>query len=380
MLMKMNNRNTLLYLLLFITSFFLYSSFYSFTINNGFGSNQHQQIKIKADVPTKVFKKWEYDFPCYVEHSKTSDKAKGKDLRGLVFIKSAKCASTTLSGISLRIAHRHTTEKGSVCATTSHHMAAHKKKVVERLKEKTFLWTFVRKPTSQFLSHFFHAMVSRREVDPTFENLMNYANSQFTKSNYPQINVINYKKNSIDEINNNPREIVQEILNEYDFVGLVERLDESLVALRLLLGLDAGDILYLSSKTHGNYDDGLYKHKCVYIQPKVTTPEIDEYLSSEDWENKNYIINLMHEAVNQSLDLTIKAIGQSKFDKALSEHRSLQSLVQKTCASTAIYPCSDVGVFQEELSSKNCYESDFGCGYPCIDELYDNITKKNIQY
>ena len=122
----------------------------------------------------------------------------------------------------------------------------------------------------------------------------------------------------------------------------------------------------------------MFRHHCVYIQPSVTTPEIDEYLSSEDWKNKTYIVNLLHEAANQSLDLTIKAIGQSKFDKALSEHRYLQSLVQKTCASTAIYPCSDDGVFQEELSSKNCYESDFGCGYPCIDQLYDNITRNII--
>ena len=116
-------------------------------------------------------------------------------------------------------------------------------------------------------------MVSRREVDPTYENFMEFVRTQFTRKKYPQICTVNYKTIKVDKINSKPEQIVQAILNEYNFVGLVERLDESLVVLRLLLGLDAGefqlkdmqvknvclnryilttgDILYLSSKRHG---------------------------------------------------------------------------------------------------------------------------------
>ena len=64
-----------------------------------------------------------------MEHSKTSDKASGKDMRGLVFMKSKKCASTTLSSISLCIAHRHTTKEGSIYATMYHYEHTDKKKV-----------------------------------------------------------------------------------------------------------------------------------------------------------------------------------------------------------------------------------------------------------
>ena len=130
------------YIYIFLYSsflFYLYCSFRNFA-NYSFGSNK--QIKIKGDIHAKVFKKWEHDFPCYVEHSKTSDKARGEDLRGLVYIKSPKCASTTLSGISLRIAHRHTTEEGSICATTSQHDRAAYKKVAKRIKDKTFVSNF----------------------------------------------------------------------------------------------------------------------------------------------------------------------------------------------------------------------------------------------
>ena len=140
------------------------------------------------------------------------------------------------------------------------------------------------------------------------------------------------------------------------------------------------DFILKITDSKSSYDDGLFHHHCVFIKPQITAPETDEYLSSDEWGERNKILFMMHEAVNKSIDLTIQKIGQDKFDKALSEHRYLQSLVQRRCAPTAIYPCSDEGVFQEKLSNANCYESDFGCGYPCIDELYNNITKRNMTY
>jgi len=90
---------------------------------------------------------------------------------------------------------------------------------------------------------------------------------------------------------------------------------------------------------------------------------------------------MLYKAVNETLDRTIQTvIGQSKFDEALSEHRYLQSLIHKVCAPTVKFPCSKEGVLQKDLSKKNCYEGDLGCGYPCIDELYKNITVRKIAY
>ena len=52
----------------------------------------------------------------------------------------------------------------------------------------------------------------------------------------------------------------------------------------------------------------MYNNTCTYIQPSVTRPEIDKYLSGNNWKKKNYITNVMHEAVNKSIDLIIQAI------------------------------------------------------------------------
>merc|ERR1711862_1062261 len=80
-------------------------------------------------------------------------------------------------------------------------------------------------------------------------------------------------------------------------------------------------------------------NKCYFIKPSVTSPEIKEYLSSEDWKEKTKVISMLYKAVNETLDRTIQTvIGQSKFDEALSEHRYLQSLIHKVCAPTVKFP------------------------------------------
>ena len=48
-------------------------------------------------------------------------------------------------------------------------------------------------------------------------------------------------------------QIVKDIMNDYDFLILVERYDESLVAMQLLLGLETSDILYLPSRHAGSF-------------------------------------------------------------------------------------------------------------------------------
>lgn len=335
---------------------------------------------LKLQVSSRAFKSWEgMKIPCYADYL-NKPKFKRRDLKGLLFLKSRKTASSTLAGINLRISHRHSNEEGKMCANIHSHNRAHKLNLSKRKQLESFLWTFVRDPTSQFLSQFFHFEVSRKGVKPSYNSFIKYSNYEFSKDDlFPQLSVISPVKLSISDIQNNGAKIVDSILNAYDFIGVTERLDESLVVLRLLLGLDAGDILYLSSKINGGYDGGGKKKKCYFIQPSVTSPEVKEYLSSEDWNKKIKVIAMLHKAVNETLDRTIQTvIGQSKFDEALSEHRYLQSLVHKVCAPTANFPCSKDGILQKELSKKNCYDGDLGCGYPCIDELYKNITARKI--
>ena len=53
------------------------------------------------------------------------------------------------------------------CATTYDHVPAHKLDVINRIRNSTFLWTFVRAPAPRSMSHFFYFRVSRDRFDPT---------------------------------------------------------------------------------------------------------------------------------------------------------------------------------------------------------------------
>lgn len=164
--------------------------------------------------------------------------------------------------------------------------------------------------------------------------------------------------------------------------SVVERFDESIVALQLLLGLEPSDILYFSSRDpHQNpYERQPVKRKqntfrCQLVwdwQSILMTPPIQHHLQSAEWFAKNYGDYLLYHASNQSLDRTIMKIGLDTFAKALKDFRQLLQLAQEQCQ--PIFPCSSSGFDQYEASQKNCYADDVGCGYPCLDDLkYDNL-------
>jgi hypothetical protein len=63
-------------------------------------------------------------------------------------------------------------------------------------------------------------------------------------------------------------------MQKYDFLALTERLDESLVAMQLLLGLPVGDILSTSSKVGNGY--ACVGRKCyrVAVQKSFRSPAV----------------------------------------------------------------------------------------------------------
>ena len=75
------------------------------------------------------------------------------------------------------------------------------------------------------------------------------------------------------------------------------------------------------------------------------------------------------EASSKSLDMTIAAIGEKKFSRALEKFLALKKVAYEICPNKTIFPCSHEGVVQVEESRKHCYAKDFGCGYPCFDAL-----------
>jgi len=290
-----------------------------------------------------------------------------------VYIKVPKCASSTLAGINLRIGHRHVPKSMNItqCAASYLHKEASLLKVTERDKKHTYLWTVIRDPKSQMISNLFFHWRNKNGSYPTLDHFKEYVKHSHKK----ELDFVNIEKFKEQRYMKDRSTMFQEILNEYDFFGVSERLDESLVALRLLLNLNAGDILYVSAKKSGSYFHNYNKNICRKIPSKMDWPGQEEYFASPKWQEIINPLNELYQAANRSLDLTIQQIGRDEFDKALKEHRYLISLVNEVCAPKAIFPCSDEGVSQWEAAEEECYHKDLGCGYRCLDELYDNYTK-----
>ena len=161
--------------------------------------------------------------------------------------------------------------------------------------------------------------------------------------------------------------IEKDVMNEYNFVGILERQAESLVVFKLLFGLEYQDIIVLSSKTNGGYDDGGYKNTCFLIQKAHETPTVDTYLKNEfPVHNYDY---LMYAVANRSLDLTIDILGRETVEKQVKEYSRLRKVAQDVCSKEAVFPCSSDGTFQRAKSRKSCYAVDNGCGYRCVNRV-----------
>jgi hypothetical protein len=166
---------------------------------------------------------------------------------------------------------------------------------------------------------------------------------------------------------------VKSIMKEYDFIGLVERMDESLVAMKMLLQLDMNDILYLSAKRNGGFDEGAYLARCIYIVPSFVSKGMKNFFNSKQWNELTGGDRLLVHAVNKSLDLTIDELGREEFEKQLQEYRHQRVRAEEICGPSTIYPCSEGGIRRKDNHS--CLWWDSGCGYECLDRFkMDNST------
>lgn len=326
---------------------------------------------------SKAFAIWDDQFPCYyrTKHNKFKE--------GMFYVKVPKTASSTLAGVGLRIAHR----KGSqllrrdehdgevqVCnAHTSHGDVIADFHYARRDRVRSFLWTFLREPTRRTVSQYFFNQVSRHGKEPTDKNIIKWARTGRTSSGTFQLDYSRLRDYDSHE------ESVRGILDDYDFIGITERLDESLVVLQIILGLDIGDTLYLSAKAKQGayvYVRGSGGSRCIQEEKSFVSPGMKTYFATNEWQDHVAGDTLLYNAANRSLDRTIDQIGREKVAARLQMFRDALGAATKMCKGKAIFPCSEDGSLQEE--EKNCYEMDEGCGFPCLDAFADNITGSRI--
>jgi hypothetical protein len=252
----------------------------------------------------------------------------------------------------------------------------------ERIRSESFLWTFVREPTQRAICDFFFDEVSRAKKEPHDSNMKQYLLKMKSK-----------RRNYVQEMSpdggfviKNNTSTVEKILDLYDYIGIVERFDESLIVLKLLLDLEYQDILYLSAKASGGYDDGVSyrqgglslgwdvtgdkgKGTCVYIVPSFVSPGMQEWLKSDAWTTLIAGDNQLYSAAYHSLDLTIDQLGRELVAEQLREFRRRLNIAKETCLTQTIFPCSASGV-RTPNKDTSCLAADSGCGYDC----YNNLT------
>ncbi|KAL3895099.1 MAG: hypothetical protein SGARI_007549 [Bacillariaceae sp.] len=163
--------------------------------------------------------------------------------------------------------------------------------------------------------------------------------------------------------------IVRDILTSYDFIGVTERLDESLVVMNLLMNgkVPLGDMLYLSAKVHGGYDN-----LCNFLIPSNLTSGMKQYLESEVWQEFVRWDKILYDAVNASLDSTIDKLGRPLVENTLQRFKSAQQVVADRCQKEVKFGCTAEGT-RRRPQDTNCLFLDSACAYECIDRVAEEL-------
>jgi len=335
------------------------------------------QVPPNYDGPQRIFLPWNYSnhpFPCFpaeAEWDKPSV-ARSPTRTGLLFLRNMKTGSSTLGGVTIRIARnmaRRAASSFPMCKVRFDHTPASILQYGKRDKEKSYLFSFLREPTERAVSEFFHFGVSRLKFEPSAANFKAYLMSREFLNNYFLWDMSLGKFQGGNATWEDKQKAVDEILVGYDFIGITERMDESLVVLKMLLNLEFNDILHLSAKGNGGFDDGAIGGKCHYIVPQYVPPLMQTFFNGPEWAERVNGDTLLYHAAIRSLDLTIEALGSEEVHRQLVEYRRLQAVAKETCLPTTVPPCTSDGVFHR--TTHNCLFWDSGCGYECLDKLRD---------
>ena len=325
--------------------------------NNKMSAKEFLKFKIEP----KQFEIYNHPFPCI----RTSKSNNDEDATGFQYIKVYKTASSTVAHIVKYIANK----RGS-CTEHSNHAAAHEFPSLSTRKTndpKSFLFTFVREPTKRGISDFFFTRVSQmgREVNVTnFKEgccrpklkLNGLAGFQLayisTEERMPQSTFWNSTDPTMIQHPNLLKDRVNNVFHSYDFIGVSDRLNESLVALSFILHLKLTEIIHVNYRTSGSFmPEG---KTCIKLAKSVLTPDIEKYLETDEWKAITAGDKLLFNTANEALDNTIdNVIGRNKFKQRLEQYDSLMSLI-KECDVICASACSSNGEYTEPTSCLPC--------------------------
>ena len=224
------------------------------------------------------------------------------------------------------------------------------------LGEGHFLFTTVRHPISRVLSHYFYRLIS----DPAKADKKPYTVAEGVECiNNLEKNqtcglLKGFVRNSLvaegDTLFNYIRgetRTPKEAFDQYNFLFVTERFDESLVAFMLLYGLQFEDVGYLKSKDWSL----VYPHASIMPQDKL------DFIIKKNPRDIE-LFDLANESLNQKIQI-LKESGYA-FDDILQQFKEVNALVQVECSNYRQW-YSD-----HNFNTVYSYYGDNGIGTRCI--------------
>ena len=250
---------------------------------------------------------------------------------------------TPIIGAPSLIRTRRSLQKDRECFVSTEHDDAYSLGLRDRNDLKSFVFTFVRHPKDYILKSYFYFKVTKNRERPTAEGVAEYSEDFGNKQSSMMMSLASenaYRRKGLKR----PSAISVAIVAEYDFIGLVEKPDESLVLMQLLLGLETEDILYNPSPHAGTIslwkDD---KNICEEVKKEYLPTGAREFFDSEDFYNQNDVDIEIYQEVQKVHEATIDMIGRDKFDEALRKYKAEMKVVEEKCLPTVQYKCNEAG-------------------------------------
>jgi len=215
--------------------------------------------------------------------------------------------------------------KGSVCNVNDGSIpapVASEKRIAQREKLKSFLWTTVRHPARRAVSHY-DMRLRLGDIVATEKNFINELRNSWAYLPDVQLRFLLLNDDLHTDSDEKNQAAVSSVLSEFDFIGVEERMNESLVALSMLLGLKIQDVVYEFSTF------------CLTDKPKWLTTNMLNYLSSSEWLSKQKGDYMLYDAANTALDLTIQQFDENEFKTNLKEYDTLLDVWSKV--SSGVY-------------------------------------------
>lgn len=214
----------------------------------------------------------------------------------------------------------------------------------------TFRWRMMQDPTQQAIDSFFRNDVSSRKQNPTDEVFQQQV-----------LRAHQYASPTL--------------IHDHGFVGIVERMEESLIVLKLLLNLDIHDILFLNNPSPF---DLVNATTCVYQVSPFVSPAMKEFFDSQIWKSHIQDEQALYQEANESLHATIDALGRFHVQKELQRYRLALKQAQSQCSPQAVFPCSKSGQLRPDERT-TCHFGSVECGHACLDKFTLAAEEKRRQ-